>query len=292
MGFTRRETALVQLSVFLGNARSVFEAMFTWTVKKGDRWLRLIDCFEDPAVAREQVHQLYNELFIALITYFDLPRWSRARQAFRWGGSEQQQDLKAIAHEQRLLVDSGIGRLRRLVQHAKTVGLPGGEAHRLDSYVSMMGIAFENLTVLKEYRTPQAFRAFARVYILLIGAMYGPYYVALGQGAGLDEHNLGVAIMFACGVQLALSGLFQVMLGLEDVFARRGGRGQLDSVRVPELLETTRRQLLRIERESEQAWGTPSVKEAWFADEVTETRTHKQTTAFGPLDSACSSSGT
>lgn len=82
------------------------------------------------------------------------------------------------------------------------------------------------------------------------------------------------------------------MLGLEDVFARRGGRGQLDSVRVPELLETTRRQLLRIERESEQAWGTPSVKEAWFADEVTETRTHKQTTAFGPLDSACSSSGT
>lgn len=131
MGFTRRETALVQLSVFLGNARSVFEAMFTWTVKKGDRWLRLIDCFEDPAVAREQVrskvacqpqprarqrqraasaawqvYQLYNELFIALITYFDLPRWSRARQAFRWGGSEQQQDLKAIAHEQRLLVDS------------------------------------------------------------------------------------------------------------------------------------------------------------------------------------------
>lgn len=98
------------------------------------------------------------------------------------------------------------------MQHAKTVGLPGGEAHRLDSYVSMMGIAFENLTVLKEYRTPQAFRAFARVYILLIGAMYGPYYVALGQGAGLDEHNLGVAIMFACGVQLALSGLFQVML--------------------------------------------------------------------------------
>ena len=46
--------------------------------------------------------------------------------------------------------------------------------------------------------------------------------------------------MFACGVQLALSGLFNVMLGLEDAFARRGGRGQLDSVRVPELLETTR----------------------------------------------------
>ena len=30
------------------------------------------------------------------------------------------------------------------------------------------------------------------------------------------------------------------MLGLEDAFARRGGRGQLDSIKVPELVEAAR----------------------------------------------------
>ena len=30
------------------------------------------------------------------------------------------------------------------------------------------------------------------------------------------------------------------MLGLEDAFARRGGRGQLDSIKVPELVEAPR----------------------------------------------------
>ena len=56
----------------------------------------------------------------------------------------------------------------------------------------------------------------------------------LAQGSQLGENNLGAALVFACGIQLALSGLFNVMLGLEDPFARRGGRGQLDSVQVPE----------------------------------------------------------
>lgn len=117
-----------------------------------------------------------------------------------------------------------------------------------------VGIAFEHLTYLKEYRTPQAFRAFARVYILVIGALYGPYFVYLGRGENREEHNLWLAIAFACGVQLAMSGLFSVMLGLEDPFADRVGRGRLDRVRVPELVEVARRRLLEIEQEARQDW--------------------------------------
>ena len=60
--------------------------------------------------------------------------------------------------------------------------------------------------------------------------------------------------------QVALSGLFSVMLGLEDPFARKGGRGQLDSVKVPELVEVARQQLLVIERESCLGWETPTAK--------------------------------
>jgi len=42
-----------------------------------------------------------------------------------------------------------------MLQEIKMRGLAGGEAHRLDSYVSQIGIAFDQLAVIKEYRTPQ-----------------------------------------------------------------------------------------------------------------------------------------
>ena len=56
--------------------------------------------------------------------------------------------------------------------------------------------------------------------------------------------SLAFALAFACAIQLAMSGLFNIMLGLEDPFARRGGRGQLDSIHVAMLVEVARRQLL------------------------------------------------
>ena len=39
---------------------------------------------------------------------------------------------------------------------------------------------------------------------------------------------------------------YEVMLGLEDAFARRGGRGQLDSIKVPELVEAARLYSLQV----------------------------------------------
>ena len=63
-----------------------------------------------------------------------------------------------------------ISQMRRLIQDVKAKGLPGGEAHRIDSYISMIGVGFDRLCAIKEYRTPRAFRAFARVNILLVRA--------------------------------------------------------------------------------------------------------------------------
>jgi len=258
MGFKRRERALFELGTFLGNLRAIWGAMHSWQVKvKDGRW---IDCVTamveqgEPHV-REDLHVLVNKLLAALVTYFSLPRWGRARHAVACLGAEAEMvELQDITHEQRLVIDGCIAQLQRLVQHAKCIGLPGGEAHRVDSYVSMMGVAFERLTSLKEYRTPQAFRAFARVYILLLGGLYGPYYVYLGNHGATGSY-LGLPIAFACCMQFAMSGLFHVMLGLEDPFARRNGRGYGDSVKVAEVVDVTRRQLLRIEHESAQPWN-------------------------------------
>jgi hypothetical protein len=184
-----------------------------------------------------------------MVRYFSLPRWHRARHDVC--DTMEQHDLAKVSREYSHEVDRCLARMQRMVQHLKMLGLPGGEAHRLDQYLSKVAIAFEHLTYLKEYRTPQAFRAFARVYILTIGALYGPYFVYLGRGLDKAEHNLAVAIAFACGIQLAMSGLFNVMLGLEDPFS---GRGRLDNINVPQLAETTRGRLLQIEQDAAGAW--------------------------------------
>ena len=47
-----------------------------------------------------------------------------------------------------------------------------------------MSIAFERLTVLKEYRTPRYFRAFSRVYVILFGMLYAPCTWAGSVGSG------------------------------------------------------------------------------------------------------------
>jgi hypothetical protein len=119
-----------------------------------------------------------------------------------------------------------------------------------------MFVAFERVCSFKEYRTPQAFRALARVYILLLGALYGPYYLWLSKGATGTEKNLTTAILFACGMQVAVSGLFHVMLGLEDPFERRKGRAVLDCIHVPDLVNVARLRLVAIERAATDDWRT------------------------------------
>ena len=54
------------------------------------------------------------------------------------------------------------------------------------------------------------------------------------------------------------------MLGLEDPFARRKGRGARDSVRVHELVEVTRRSLLAAERNAAAVkWHVPPGRADW-----------------------------
>ena len=45
----------------------------------------------------------------------------------------------------------------------------------------MAGTAFERLAALKEYRTPRALRSYARVSIIIMGALYGPDYLTIAE---------------------------------------------------------------------------------------------------------------
>eukprot|EP01068_Selenidium_serpulae_P016778 Selendium_serpulae@DN6321_c1_g1_i13.p1 len=266
MAFTRRELALSEFSIFLGNMRSIWEALHTWVVKGGDDWTVMTGRFGDRnELARFERQQVFHELLVAVIAYFDVPRGQRARNTVICGGKAEALKLHCCVKEQRLAVEAGVSRLRRLVQDSKIRGLGGGEVHRVDFYVNNMGVSMERLAGIKEYRTPRAMRAYARVYILIIGAFYGPDYLSSVYETANPRHwvKLGLGLLYACGIQVVLWGLFHIMRGLEDPFARFGGRGQVDSVRVTELAEVERRLLLKIERSALEPWGDLAEKETW-----------------------------
>eukprot|EP00658_Telonema_sp_P-2_P004787 TRINITY_DN11788_c0_g1_i1.p1 TRINITY_DN11788_c0_g1~~TRINITY_DN11788_c0_g1_i1.p1 ORF type:complete len:247 (-),score=34.32 TRINITY_DN11788_c0_g1_i1:435-1175(-) len=189
---------------------------------------------------------------------FSLGRMGRTRHHLNCCGANADVQLtQATSQKYRNWIFGGIGRIQRMIQELKKDGLPGGEAHRLDQYLSKASIAFDTLTNLKEYRTPQGFRAFARSYILLISVFYGPYYVYLGKTTDTEHNshsNLEVAIVFGILVQAVLNGLFTVMLGLEDPFGRPG-KVSVDSIKITSMFEECRCELLLLANDSEEVWN-------------------------------------
>lgn len=182
MGFKRREQALGEFGNLLGNLRAIYGATHAWKVKAKDgTWVRCIESFEDPAAASTKLNALMHELLVATCAFFDTERWGRSRHvvgaAYSWlrgCGAAEQSELVEISQAQRLLVDSSLARLQRLVQQLKVLGLPGGEAHRLDSYVTRMFTSFERLVQLKQYRTPQLFRCAVRLCISMLPCGHDP----------------------------------------------------------------------------------------------------------------------
>jgi len=162
--FGRREMALSLLSTVMSLVTRLWSAVHTWKVKDGGEWRRMSELLEPPA-GREQLHDLFARLLSTLVAYFAVPRYMRLRHIMRIYGAAEQARRHALANEFKLLVDGSLSQLQALVQELKTRGLPGGEAHRLDSYISQIGIAWEQLTAIKEYRTPQALLELVLVHV-------------------------------------------------------------------------------------------------------------------------------
>jgi len=265
MAFKRREQALGELGNLLGNLKQLWGAAHIWLAKKDGAHVRLVELYEDEAETPYQMRKLFEEFLVSLAAYLDVPRVKAKHIAqsccLSSSHAEQRVVLDQISMSSRLQVDNCVVGMQQLVQDLKDKGLPGGETHRLDQYVSKVGIALERIAFIKEYRTPQAFRAFARVYIMFVGALYGPYYVWLGTQQSTDTIVLSLA--FGLCVQLVLSSLFTVMLALEDPFARVGERGQFDSIKIPHILEKTRLYFLMVEKRSKLRWNEKAPLSKW-----------------------------
>ena len=70
-------------------------------------------------------------------------------------------------------------RLSALCENFKRAGLPSGEASRIRQYERFLGESIENLRMIKNYRTPQTLRSFARLFTTLLPPFFAPTYAQI-----------------------------------------------------------------------------------------------------------------
>lgn len=143
--YNRREGALQRFSDFKGHAIALFYATRDWPVDKNH---------DLPARTRDTV----QELLVLIRTMFN----SKGRD---W----EQNEKNIYAH---------FSRLSALTQEMRNYGCQSTELSRVSQYVSKMIIAFDNLKIIHDYRTPITLRAYSKVFIYIFPIIYGPYFAS------------------------------------------------------------------------------------------------------------------
>lgn len=144
--YNRRETALQRFSDFKGHAIAIYYATRDWTSTS------------DHDLPR-RVRDLVNEMLVLMRKMFtskNEPEW-------------KQNEKKIYAY---------FSQLSRLTMEMRQHGVQSGEISRVNQYVSKMVIAFDNLKIIHDYRTPITLRAYSKVFIYIFPIIYGPYFAS------------------------------------------------------------------------------------------------------------------
>ena len=144
--YNRRENALQRFSDFKGHAIAAFYATRDWTVDKNN---------DLPERVRTIVNSLILEMRQMFIT----------KEKSIWLSGEKK-------------VYQYFSELSRLTMELRGYGVQSGEISRVSQYVSKMIIAFDNLKIIHDYRTPVTLRAYSKVFIYVFPIIYGPYFAS------------------------------------------------------------------------------------------------------------------
>src|SRR5690349_6201091 len=128
--YNRRETALQRFSDFKGHAIAIYYATRDWTTEKN---------VELP----NRVRELVNEMVVLIRAMFT------AKEKQGW--QENERKLFAL-----------FSRLSDTTMEMRKHGVQSGEISRVSQYVSKMIIAFDNLKIIHDYRTPITLRAYSK----------------------------------------------------------------------------------------------------------------------------------
>jgi hypothetical protein len=213
MAFTRRERALINIADFRSWSYHLYMAhcLWDWDDNKGGRGGADVDWVEHCDAVLAQLIGIGDELS----RFLTLPTTTRIRHRLTKQGRREAARTIEVAYH--LLESMSTQRMTRLVMYSerlKKFGLSSGEISRLRQYERFISSSIEQLRMVKMYRTPQAFRSFARIFTLFLPPFYAPNYAQVAR----DVNSLGVGIAFGIVTALALTALFESQQILEDPF--------------------------------------------------------------------------
>ena len=143
--YSRRETALQRYADFKGHAIALFFATRDWTTSKDN---------ELP----KKMSQLVQELIQQLKRMVKL-------KPEEWQAKEKE-------------MYSLFSKLSIMTMELRALGVQSGEISRVSQYVSKMIIAFDNMKIIHNYRTPITLRTYSKVFIYIFPIIYGPYFAS------------------------------------------------------------------------------------------------------------------
>eukprot|EP00538_Stauroneis_constricta_P006733 CAMPEP_0119570542 /NCGR_PEP_ID=MMETSP1352-20130426/43666_1 /TAXON_ID=265584 /ORGANISM="Stauroneis constricta, Strain CCMP1120" /LENGTH=417 /DNA_ID=CAMNT_0007620211 /DNA_START=30 /DNA_END=1283 /DNA_ORIENTATION=- len=242
MAFGRREKALADVAALTSTLRNLYMAHACWDWSKASKSepTGRKTCDMDWLQHSDDILHSINGLCEALTRSLTLPSTSRARHRVTSKGkaeAEAGQKLAFHLHRSKL---KHLTYITQLCEELKRQGLPPNEATRIRQWERMVNERLESLRFIKEYRTPQALRSFARLFSVFLPPFYAPYYAELAQQ--LD--SLGIGITFSVLTSIALTSLFESLTQMEDPFV---GLIALDGIHVQdELVRKFRIELLDV----------------------------------------------
>ena len=69
-------------------------------------------------------------------------------------------------------------KLSNMTMELRALGVQSGEVSRVSQYVSKIIIAFDNMKIIHNYRTPVTLRTYSKVFIYIFPIIYGPYFAS------------------------------------------------------------------------------------------------------------------
>lgn len=142
--YNRRENALQRLADFKGHAVAIYYATRDWTTDKSS---------DLPQRIRELIGQLFT-LMREMLAERKISHW----------------------HDNEVKLYQLFSKLSTCTMELRGLGVQSGEISRISQYVSKMIIAFDNMKVIHNYRTPITLRAYSKVFIYVFPIIYGPYF--------------------------------------------------------------------------------------------------------------------
>ncbi|KAL3911149.1 MAG: hypothetical protein SGILL_007397, partial [Bacillariaceae sp.] len=211
MAYSRREAALVDIADFRSFASQLYIAHSLWDWdENGGRAQSNVDLRAHSDAVLAQIVGIGDELS----RYLTLPTTSRSIHRMTRTGKRQAAATVEVAYRLLESMSHRVTRLSVYGERIKAAGLPSGEVSRIRQYERFIEDCIEKLRMIKMYRTPQAFRSFARIFTFVLPPFYAPTYAQVA----IDVQSLGMGIAFSIITALGLTALFESLQVLEDPF--------------------------------------------------------------------------